>query len=416
MLFFGEQYPLNFAFKLSLNTHFNQERAAQSLRAVAMRHALLFSHQEYGVGKQKQMVFPEESIPLALHEAPADADWQSHLLTRMGYKFDPFTGPLFLLDWRNTGCGSELFFVIHHGAADGIGTVYFIHDFLTHYAGMNIEIPETAIMPSLYDAMREDIYHELLKRPEPAWKNETPPPPKPYTVPEYKCPDYYLRFFEMNEDSLRQLAAEAKDSGETVNSYLGALILKQSAEIFGTAEGYTRTIQCPVDLRQYLKEDYRSIAAAYNGIVKIPVDCTQDIVAIAAGIRNGIANHRAGMKDIEEYFQFRDSFEGIEDPESLMMTFPQEAINYDFSFSNLGRTVIAPHYNSIAVNEMYGPVFTAVFGETVIGLNTTNGVLRMSLIFDRMIGKALQYTALGDAIQDIFDRYNGKGRLCGSQE
>ncbi len=406
MLFFGEQYPLNFGFKLRLDAAFDEERAIQTLKSIARRHALLFSHQEYTIGKKKDLVFDENDIPLLVGKAPADKQWEQHLLERMVFRFDPFKGPLFRLDWRNTGKECELFFVFHHGAADGIGTVYFIHDFLTHYAGMNVDVPDTALMPSLYEAMREDIYHELLKRPEPAWKKESPPPPKPYTVAEYSYPDYYLRFFEMSEGGLRRLASEAKAAAETVNSYLGALILKRSAQIFGPKEGYRRTIQCPVDLRQYLKEDYRPIAASYNGIVKVAVDCSMETVEMAACIRKGIADNRAGMKDIEEYFQFRDSFDNVEDPESLMMSFPPDTIDYDFSFSNLGRTIIAPDYNSIRVTEMYGPVFTAVFGETVIGLNTTNGVLRMSLIFSKAIEKAKEYEKLGDAIAEIFASYD----------
>ena len=38
-------------------------------------------------------------------------------------------------------------------------------------------------------------------------------------------------------------------------------------------------------------------------------------------------------------------------------------------------------------------------GETVIGLNTTAGSLRMSLIFDGKIANAKKYATLGDRIE-----------------
>jgi hypothetical protein len=60
------------------------------------------------------------------------------------------------------------------------------------------------------------------------------------------------------------------------------------------------------------------------------------------------------------------------------------------------------NYNDLDVREFFGPVFTAVNGETVIGLNTTNGVLRMSLIFDKSIEKAAKFRVLGDRIEALF--------------
>jgi hypothetical protein len=63
---------------------------------------------------------------------------------------------------------------------------------------------------------------------------------------------------------------------------------------------------------------------------------------------------------------------------------------------------VTASYNDLDVREFFGPVFTAVNGETVIGLNTTNGVLRMSLIFDKSIEKADKFRALGDKIEEIF--------------
>jgi len=400
MLFFGRQYPLNFGFKVGLRGPFDPARARSTLVQLSLRHTALYAHQEYTTGKDMDMVF-DYPPPVIFREVMETSPWKDVLLSLMVREFDCFTGPLFSVDWRRVGAETELYFVFQHGAADGIAAVYFIHDFLSLYAGLPVEFPRSVEMPVLYDVMKDEIRAELLTRPEPDWKKEEPPPPKPFDMPAYKAPDFYLRLFEMSPEATTALAVKAKAVGQTVNSYLGALALKASAAIFAPEGGWTRTFQCPVDFRQYLKEEYRSILGVYNGIVKVKTDCGAPVEAVAEAIRAGVKASRDGYKDIEEYFQFRDSFDGVPDAESLMMGFDPDVIDYDFSFSNLGRTIIAPEYGDIAVSNLFGPIFTAVSGETVIGLNTTNGSLRMSLIFDRTIPKAARYEALGDRIAEI---------------
>lgn len=409
MLFFGRQFPLNFAFLVSVDTPFDEARARTVLARLAKRHPALFAHQEYTTGKQMDMIC-EEPVPLIVaRDLAAEAEAVSRenfMLAHMGRAFDPFTGPLFSLDWRVVGQGAELCFVFQHGAADGIAATWFIHDFFLLYSGEAASLPECREMPVLYDVLLDEVREELLTRPEPDWKKEEPPAPEPFEMPPYAVPDFYLRLFTLDRDGTARLAATAKEAGLTVNSYLGAKVLKAAAEIFGPDEGYKRTIQCPVDFRQYLKEEYRALTGVYNGIVKVPVDCTLPVEEMAARIRDGIRECREGMKDVEEYFHFRDSFDDVPDPESLLMSFPPDPMDYDFSFSNLGRTVVQSSYGDVGVTEFFGPVFTAVNGETVMGLNTTNGVLRMSLIFDTAIEKADNYRALGDKISGIFAEFS----------
>ncbi|MDA3899182.1 MAG: hypothetical protein PF637_01545 [Spirochaetes bacterium] len=405
MFFFGRQYPLNFGFRLVISSDFDQQRAHEALTLLSKRHSLLYAHQEYTEGKQMEIVFPNE-LKLQINRAPQNLSWEDQLLECMTRRFDPFVGPLFSLDWRDCEEGSELFFVFQHGAADGIGAVWFIHDFLSQYNGLQVSMPENPIMPVLFDLLKDDVVAELLKRPEPEWKSEEPPPAVPFDMPPYIAPDFELRFFQIGREAVDALAVAAKQEGLTVNSFLGAKILKASSSIFAKQEGHIRTIQCPVDLRPYIKEEFHALAGVHNGIVKVACDCSESTFDIARTIQTGIAGNRAGMKDIEKYFRFRDSFDNVDDPESLMMSFPTDTPDYDFSFSNLGRTIILPKYGDSDVISFYGPVFTAVNNETVIGLNSTNGILRMSLIFDKKIEKADKYRSLGDSIDIILNNYN----------
>jgi len=400
MLFFGRQFPLNFGFKVTITGTLDEAKTRTVLVELAKRHPLVFAHQEYTEGKKMDMVF-EGMPPLLLSRTSGTESWQEILLSCMIREFDPFVGPLFSLDWRVIEGRTELFFVFQHGAADGIAATFFINDFLCLYAGLHVAIPETPAMPVLYEVLDEDIYNELLTRPIPDWKKEPPPDPVPFDMKPYKAPDFYLRTFAMSEAATARLASDAKAAGQTVHSWLGALLMKESSGIFGTNGVSERTIQCPVDFRQYLKEECRPIVGVYNGIVKVKLDCAAPVAEMADTIRKGIIAHREGYKDIEDYFHFRDSFDNVSDPESLMMSFPPDPLDYDFSFSNLGRTVIEREYGGISIPDFYGPIFTSVNGETVIGLNTTGGALRMSLIFDRTIGAASSYVALGDRIDAV---------------
>ncbi len=404
MIFFGRQYPLNFGFKVTVSGKLEDAKIRETLLTLAKRHPILYAHQEYTEGKQMDMVLDQVPPPPVTRHEGTEA-WQDALLSCMIREFDPFTGPLFSLDYRYSSDATELFLVFQHGAADGIAATYFIHDFLSLYAGLSVPIPNSPSLPMLYEVMDEDVYKEMLTRPEPDWKKEDPPEPKPFVMPPYKAPDFYLRTFEMSEGATAKLAADAKAAGETVHSWLGALLMKESASVFGPGENGMRIIQCPVDFRQYLKEECRPIAGVYNGIVKASVDCARPVPEIASAIREGIKASRDGMKDIEEYFHFRDSFDGIPDPESFMMGFPPDVIDYDFSFSNLGRTIVSREYGGHGIRDFYGPIFTSVNGETVIGLNTTAGSLRMSLIFDKAIAKADAYVALGERIQAVLSRF-----------
>jgi hypothetical protein len=92
--------------------------------------------------------------------------------------------------------------------------VYFINDFLRVAGGLAVEIPDVPAMPVLYDVLEEDVARELSTRPEPDWKKETPPEPKPFDMPPYAVPDFYLRTFELSEVGTARLAAEAK-AGDT---------------------------------------------------------------------------------------------------------------------------------------------------------------------------------------------------------
>ena len=80
-------------------------------------------------------------------------------------------------------------------------------------------------------------------------------------------------------------------------------------------------------------------------------------------------------------------------------------MNYDVSFSNLGRVSLRKKYGKLVLEELYGPTFSATKGERVIGALTLDGELFMTLIydaacFDHETGKKI-WAKVRDAVRAI---------------
>jgi hypothetical protein len=64
------------------------------------------------------------------------------------------------------------------------------------------------------------------------------------------------------------------------------------------------------------------------------------------------------------------------------VSLPEDAPSYDLSLSNLGRLALGTSFGSVRLEAIWGPTFSAINGERVIGVNTQDGVLRMTDIWD----------------------------------
>ncbi|GAH99830.1 unnamed protein product, partial [marine sediment metagenome] len=106
------------------------------------------------------------------------------------------------------------------------------------------------------------------------------------------------------------------------------------------------------------------------------------------------------------YYFFNEYFlDDIEDPELFYANRPHQPMDYDFSLSNLGRIQTQKKYGNYEIEKVYGPIFSAIRGERVIGVATHQEKMFFTCIYDKDcfsydIGSSIIQKAL-DIFHDI---------------
>ena len=111
------------------------------------------------------------------------------------------------------------------------------------------------------------------------------------------------------------------------------------------------------------------------------LSCAQ--IAQEIGVK--LKEKTSDYKDVEGFYFFKGYFDDVTDPEAMMSEYKPDPLDYDFSLSNLGRIDLAPSYGELVIQSIYGPTFTAIHGEQVIGLNTHNNIMRFTYIYDKAL-------------------------------
>jgi hypothetical protein len=378
--------PIQFGFCLTLDAELG-EAALRGALDETRRERPLIAVRTVRVDAGRYLVDSEGVGPFPVTTYPASAvPWAELLNAELRKPFDLAAGPGTRFALRPTAGGTELYCTFHHAFADGHAAVRCLDLLLGVLGGVRRARPVDRDL-DLFAALRPDVAAELARRPP------APLPPPPRLDPAelrrrlaapYRAPSFALRTWALSAAETARLVAASRDAGVTVHAALGAAWLTASAEVLGGQDRRTRTIQCPVDFRSYLREEVRDGSGVYFGIVTAAIDCApgRALVDVARDIKRGIEAGRRDLKDLEWPHAHRDAFEGVADPDALVVSFPEEAPDYDFSLSNLGRLPLGTSYGSLGVRSVWGPTFTAVNGERVIGVNTHAGVLRMTDIWD----------------------------------
>lgn len=382
----GRHKPVHFGYRILVGRPLAAADLEPALARLRARHPALAARI---AAEGRSRWIDTEGVPgFAVKEYGPGPSWEEILSAEISARFDDLRGPGARFALRPLGKDTELFASFHHAFGDGRASAMVLDELFRLLAGEELPAASDGA-PSLYDSILPDIEEELRAMPRPADDGPPPFPPaeeiarrkaRPYRAPER----FSLSGWEVPAAELERLLALAKAHGLTLHSLLGAAWLRASAEVLSGGKEWTRTIQCPVDYRTYLKEGARGGYGVFNGIVTCPVDCSpgRGLLEIARSIKEGIAAERGGKRDLFDYYLYKDGLDGVDDYEAFVVGFPENPPNYDFSLSNLGRIDIAAEYGDMRVTGVFGPTFSALNGERVIGVNTQAGVLRMTYIFD----------------------------------
>jgi hypothetical protein len=379
--------PLHFGLCLRLGAEVGEAALRAALDETRRQH-LLMSVRMVQDGAGRYFVDTEGVAPFPVTVHPAsERPWTALLDEEIRAPFRMDVGPSSRFALRPTATGTELYATFHHAFADGHAAVRCLDLLLAVLGGAGRATPADRDHP-LCESLRPEVAEALSRRPPPAL---TPPPQldpaelRRRLAAPYRAPAAFtIRSWALSREETSRLAEASRAAGVTVHAALGAAWLLASAQVLGGDGRWRRTIQSPVDLRRHLRDEARDAYGIYFGIVTAEVDCApgRPFVEIARDVKAGIEAQRSDLKDVEEPWGYRDAFRDVADPDAVVVSFPPWPPNYDFSLSNLGRLPLAARYGSLPVEAVWGPTFSAIHGERVIAVNTHDGVLRMTDIWD----------------------------------
>ncbi len=393
MFHYSNKGPMFFAFRMTLRGELDEAELRNALSKVRQEIPLT-AVRIYKDSDKKQWITTDDvpEYPLEIRDN-FSGNPSEEVIAALKEPFDNEKGPMARFVLLRNGTRNDIIAVFQHAVGDGVGAVVFLERLLVHLGD-----PDATIISATPENWAPEL-HRMISRKNLEKIQEMDPPPyktdkdyTKYTVtpkePEpYPRPDFELQTAHFSREETARLVSAAKKAGVTVHSYLGAMILSAFAREFGPAEGFERTIQSPVNFRPQLVPEAERMFGLFNGIITAPVDCNKNraIADIARDIGNAFHQDMESLKPLAGYYNFMSYLlEGVDDPEEFYDNRKKGGMpmNYDFSFSNLGRINMNRENGKLMLEELYGPTFSATKGERVIGALTCNGELFMTLIYD----------------------------------
>lgn len=393
MFHYSNKGPMFFAFRMILHGELDEVTLRNALSKVRQEIPLT-AVRVFRDADKKQWITTDEvpEYPLTIRDNFA-GDPNDEVIAALRNPFDNEKGPMARFVLLRNGTRNDVIAVFQHAVGDGVGAVIFLERLLVHLGDPDATVvsatPENWA-PQLHRMISGENLEIIQQLDPPPFKTDkeytqytvTPKDPEPYPRP-----DFELQTAHFTREVTARLVSVAKKAGVTVHSYLGAILLREFAREFGPAEGFERTIQSPVNFRPQLVPEAERMFGLFNGLITAPVDCgdNRSITDIARDIGDSFHRDMESLKPLAGYYNFMSYLlEGIDDPEEFYDNRKKGGapMNYDFSFSNLGRINMERANGKLTLEELYGPTFSATKGERVIGALTCNGELFMTLIYD----------------------------------
>ena len=393
MFHYSNKGPMFFAFRMVLRGIISETDLRNALSRVRQEIPLT-AVRIYKDADKKQWITTDNvpEYPLTIRDN-FTGEPSAEVIAALREPFDNEKGPMARFVLVRNGTRNDLIAVFQHAVGDGVGAVIFLERLLVHLGDPDATVVSASPehwAPELHRMISQKNLEKIQQFDPPPFKTDkdytrytvTPKEPEPYPRP-----DFALQTARYTIAETDRLVAAAKKAGVTVHSYLGALLLKEFAREFGPAEGYERTIQSPVNFRPQLVPEAEHLFGLFNGLITAPVDCgnNRSIPDIAGDIGKAFHRDMESLKPLAGYYNFMSYLlEGVDDPEEFYDNRKKggSPMNYDFSFSNLGRVTMEKSNGKLTLEEVYGPTFSATKGERVIGALTCNGELFMTLIYD----------------------------------
>ena len=404
LYYMGNTSHMSFAFRIKVNSNVDKNRLERALSSVQKKHTLARIRVEMTADK-KQFITTENVPEIPLRELTAEeADWKAILKIELCRRFDIFKGPMirvFLIQNKNT---SDIIVVFHHAICDGLSAVIFLEDLFSFLAEPGLPLNPCPEMPVFTNLIKKDILDIINAKEIPEWlKNRDIPdlkPPQKEPPPE---PDFAIHNWSFGEEETNKIASFAKENNVSVHAILGAVLLRAFSLELKEKNSFKGVLQSPVSFRPFMIEETKDYFGLFIGIFKADVDCSQErtIPEIALEIYTKLKAQLNNYEPLIGYYFFNKySLDGIEDPELFYANRKVQPVDYDFSLSNLGRIQIQKKYGNYDIEEIYGPIFSAIKGEVVISVTTHQERMFFTCIYDK---KCFDYATGSTIIQKALD-------------
>jgi NRPS condensation-like uncharacterized protein len=408
LYYIGNVSPMYFAFCVKVKGDIPRAGLKEALAELQRRHPLARARVEMTADK-KQYVTDANVGPIPVKEFDGGGtDWQSLLKQELLTPFDIFSGPMIRLNLIRNEDSTDIVAVFHHALCDGLSAVQFLHEMLVFLSGAGAGLRPYAEAPVFTRLIKKEIMDVIDGRELPPWlKNKEYlkielKPPKEEPFPR---PDFALHHWFLDREQTGKLVARAKEWGISVHALMGAVVLKVFAGEFGENQGYTRKLQSPLSFKPFLRDEAREYFGLFNGLLSEEFDCSpgRSVREIAGDIYRRLRDKIANHIPLDGYYFFNTYFlDGIEDPELYYANRPAPVMDYDVSLSNLGRVTMQETYGDYAVEKLFGPVFSAIRGERVIGVNTFGGRMFFTCIYDKDCFDHSTGSRIIARVQDMF--------------
>jgi NRPS condensation-like uncharacterized protein len=389
LYYIGNHAPMYFAFRVKVKGALAVDELTQALSKLQQRHPLARVRVE--MTRDKKQFITDENVPaIPVTEYTEDqTDWKTLIKKELQTPFDIYTGPMIRICLIRGQDTTDVVAVFHHALCDGLSAVQFLHELFMFMSNTASALKPYAEAPIFSKLIKNDIMEIITAREPPDWiKNKEylkielkPPQEEPYPHPDFVIHDWNL-----SEQETAHIVKQAKQTGISVHALLGAIVLKAFAREFGEKQGYVRKLQSPLNFKPFLKEEAWDFFGLFNGLLTVEIDCSpeRDLQETARQIYTELTEKIKNHIPLDGYYFFNTYFlKDMKDPELYYANRPTPPMDYDVSLSNLGRVHMQKTYGNLEIDTLYGPIFSAIRGERVIGVNTFRDRMFFTCIYDQ---------------------------------
>jgi NRPS condensation-like uncharacterized protein len=410
LYYMGNDTLMHFAFRVKVKPCIKKSEIKQALLKTQQKHPLAGVRVVMTKDKDqfiRQYITTENVPEIPLQELDGNkTDWKAVIAEELCISFIIFKGPMIRVFLIQGKAGSDIVVIFHHAICDGLSAVVFLHDMLLFLADRDKPVNPYPEAPIFTKLIKKDILEIIKKKEIPEWiKNRDNVEQKPVKKEPFQKPDYVIHNWSFDEDKTKKVISLAKENSVSVHGILGSILLKSFAHEFGPKEGFKRVLQSPISFKPFMIDEAKDYFGLFNGILTAEIDCSPErtILEIASDINKKLKGQLEKYDPLIGYYFFNTyMLEGVKDPELMFSKRHGMPMNYDFSFSNLGVIQMQKKYGKYEIMEVYGPIFSAIRNERVIGLTTYQGRMFFTCIYDK---NGFDHTVGSRIIKRIMDSF-----------